>query len=164
MYIYIYICIYLYLYLYLVRHGNRQDILFGSRRRHHPTFFFMVSIVGSFMVSVVAGNICSWFPSLVVLWFPSWQENVFVMVSVARCLVDSATAGGSTNLECFERFLVFCAFRTGFRRSLFVMVSVVAATHCFYGFRRWMVSVVARNFCHGFRLLQDRGCLSDENH
>ena len=43
------------------------------------------------------------------------------------------------------------------------MVSVVG---CFYGFRRGkegllMVSVVV--FVHGFRLLQDRGCLSDGN-
>ena len=48
-----------------------------------------------------------WFPSLVfVKWFPSWQENIFCMVSVAGVLLDSAAAGGSTTLECIERFLV----------------------------------------------------------
>ena len=56
----------------------------------------------------------------------------------------------------------------------FCMVSVVAGKLLFYGFRRWfvlwfpswqgtflMVSVVV--FVNGFRLLQDRGCLSDGN-
>ena len=75
-YIYIYIYTYIYIYIvYLVRHGNRQDVFYGFRRRNHPTFcngfrrwlfngfrrgrerFFMVSVVGFlFMVSVVAGK------------------------------------------------------------------------------------------------------------
>ena len=38
------------------------------------------------------------------------------------------------------------------------MVSVVARNVLFYGFRRWFVFC-----CYGFRLLQDRGCLSDGN-
>ena len=123
----------------------------------------MVSVVVFFlfMVSVVAGKL------------------FLFMVSVPGFLVDSAAAGESIILECIERFLVVvCVFRTGFRRcffffflkwfpswqeTLFFMVSVV-------GFS--MVSVVARNvflwfpslvFSNGFRLLQDRGCLSDGN-
>ena len=96
-------------------------------------------------------------------------------VSVAGFKVDSAAAGGSIILECIGWFLVFWVFRTGFRRWLF-MVSVVAGKHFFcmvsvVGFS--MVSVVAGNvlfwfpslvFFNGFRLLQDRGCLSDGNH
>ena len=65
------------------------------------------------------------------------------MVSVAGLLVDSAAAGGSKILECIERFLVCCVFRTGFRRCFCLMVSVVAGT------RFVMVSVVG--FCYGFR-------------
>ena len=79
--------------------------------------FRMVSVVGFFMVSVVAGNVFLWFPSLVFLWFPSRQEtfsygfrrgtfsygfHVFLMVSVARFLVDSAVTGGSGIFECLE--------------------------------------------------------------
>ena len=76
------------------------------------------------------------------------------MVSVAGFLVDSAAAGGSNTLERLKRFLVCCVFRTCFRRWLF------------NGFRRGkerfcMVSVVG--ICYGFRLLQDRGFISDGN-
>ena len=58
-------------------------------------------------------------------------------------------------------------------KDVFVMVSVVAGKRFLYGFRRWffMVSIVAGNvvygfrrwFFNGFRLLQDRGCVSDGN-
>ena len=60
--------------------------------------FFMVSAVGFLMVSVAAGNVFLWFPSRnVFLWFPR-----FLMVSVARFLVDSAVTGGSGIFECLE--------------------------------------------------------------
>ena len=104
-------------------------------------------------------------------------RKTFVMVSVAGCLVDSAAAGGSISLECIERFLVFM-FLGLVSVAGFCMVSVVAGKHCLYGFRRcfvmclFLVSAVARNvfygfrrwLFYGFRLLQDRGCLSDGNH
>ena len=69
-----------------------------------------------------------------------------------------------------ERFLMVSVVA----RERFLMVSVVAGNVflwfpslvVFYGFRRgkerfFMVSVVG--FFYGFRLLQDRGCLSDGN-
>ena len=70
------VTIYIYIYIYLVRHGNRQDVFNGFRRRHHPTFF-----VHGFRRWFVYGfrrrrKSCLWFPSLVCLRFPSWQENV----------------------------------------------------------------------------------------
>ena len=43
----------------------------------------------------------------------------------------------------------------GFRRWFVYMVSVVAGNVFFNGFRRWLFN--------GFRLLQDRGSLSDGN-
>ena len=73
------------------------------------------------------------------------------MVSVAGFRVDSAAAGGSKMLECIERFLVVCVFRTGFRRCFclwfplrFVMVSVTFV----YGFRRWIFG----GFCRRRRI------------
>ena len=92
--------------------------------------------------SSTSSNICSWFPSLVpcllfpsskemffVLWFPSLflfcmvsvvaGKHLLFMVSIAGLLVDSAAAGGSIIVECIERFLVCCAFRTGLRRWFF---------------------------------------------
>ena len=137
-------------------------------------FFCMVSVVGFlFMVSVVAG------------------KQLF-LVSVAGLLVDSAAAGGSMILECIKRFLVVvflglvsvAGFVYGFRRGrkTFCMVSVVGL---FHGFRRgkerclWFLSLFVLWFpswqgtflfmvsvvvcVQGFRLLQDRGCLSDGN-
>jgi len=52
--------------------GNHQDVVYGFRRGHHPTFCngFHRWL---FMVSVMAENVCSWFPPLVVELFPSWQ-------------------------------------------------------------------------------------------
>ena len=134
--------IYVYMYIYLVRHGNRQDVFYGFRRRHHPTLF-MVSVVGFSMVSVVAGNICLWFPSLVFVNGFRRGRKTLLMVSVAVFFVDSAAAGGSRILERIERFLVFCCVLLGLvsvagflmvsgRRTL-LMVSVVGL---FYGFRR----------------------------
>ena len=68
----------------------------GFRRRRKR--FFMVSAVGFLMVPVAAGNVFLWFPSRnVFLWFPR-----FLMVSVARFLVDSAVTGGSGIFECLE--------------------------------------------------------------
>ena len=81
--------------------------MYGFRR------WFFVS-----MLSVVAGKRC-------------------FMVSVAGFLVDSAAAGGSTILECIERFLVFCVFKTGFRRWLFDGFRRGRKTFV-YGFRRWL--------------------------
>ena len=108
------------------------------------------------MVSVVAGT------------------SICCVVSVAGFSMDSAVAGGFIILERLESFLVFWVLRTGFRRWLFVsvvagkrllMVSVVGCL---------MVFVVARSVClwflsfhfllNGFRLLQDRGSLSDGNY
>ena len=133
------ICACIYIYIYLVRHGNRQDIFYGFRRRHHPTFSICSFI---FMVSVVF----SLFSFLWFIWFPSWQETIsyglrrwfsflygfrrgrkmfffVLMVSFAGLLVDSAAARGFIILECIERFLVsFCVFRTGFRRCFFVFI------------------------------------------
>ena len=134
-------------------------------------FLVMVSVVVFVVISVVAG------------------KRLF-MVSVAGLLVDSAAAGGSNISECIERFLVVCVFRTGFRRwflswfplRLF-MVSVTCfyiwfpswqENVCFYCFRRcfvvWFPSWQGTLFngfrrfvVYGFRLLQDRGFLSDGN-
>ena len=85
----------------------------------------MVSVVGFLMVSVLAG------------------KHLF-MVSVAGFSVDSAAAGGSTLLECIERFLVFCVLGTGFRRLVFVWfpswqenaVLWLPSLVVFYSFRR----------------------------
>ena len=95
------------------------------------------------------------------------------MVSVAGFLVDSAAAGGSNILEGIERFLVVCCvLRTGFRRW-FVYGFRRGRKTLFDGFRRWFVYGFRRGeerffvygfrrCCfHGFRPLQDRGCLSD---
>ena len=156
-YIYIYVCISLslsiYIYTHLVRHGNREDV-------------FCLGFPSS-----TSSNVFVWFPSLVVLWFPSSQE-IFVfgfrrclfmdsvvagkhicMVSVAGFWLDSAAAGGSNILECIERFLVCCVFRTGFRRCFLFMVSVVAGKHFLYGFRRW--------FVYDFRRGKEHICLLD---
>ena len=76
-------------------------------------------------------------------------------------------------LERIERFLVFCVFRTSFRRW-FVMVSILAGKRSFMvsvvGFVLWFPSWQGtffdgfRRWCfYGFRLLQDRGFLSDGN-
>ena len=89
-------------------------------------FLGPVSVAGCFMVSIIV--------------FVNGFRYVFVMVSVAGFLVDSAAAGGSNILERIERFLVyFCVFKIGFRRWFLLMVS---ATFCFmvsvtisYGFR-----------------------------
>ena len=96
------------------------------------------------------------------------------MVSVARICVDSATAGGSIILEHIERFLLFAFLGLvsvagfvwfpswqenvvyGFRR-LFCYDFRRGKERFVKGFRRWL-------FFYGFRLLQDRGCLSDGNH
>ena len=88
------------------------------------------------------------------LWFPSWQVTFSFMVSaVARNVFLWFPSWQGT---------FFYGFRRG--RERFFMVSVVGIL---------MVSVVARNvflmvsvvflFLNGFRLLQDRGCLSDGN-
>ena len=94
--IHIYIYIYIYTYIYLVRHGNRQDIFYGFRRRHHPTFF------NGFRRWLFYGfrrgrKRFLWFPSLVFLWFPSWQENCFsccsmvpVLAAASEVLFDSS--------------------------------------------------------------------------
>ena len=110
---YIHTCIYIYIYTYtyiciyihtcLVRHGNRQDVLFFVfRRRHHPTFV-MVSVVG-----------CLWFPSsqetFLCYGFRRWflfmvsvvAGKRLLMVSVAGFSMDSAVAGGSKVLERIE--------------------------------------------------------------
>ena len=106
----------------------------------------------------------SWFPSLVSFvsfffyGFRRGRNILFLkMVSVAGLLVDSAAAGGSIILECIERFLVLCVFRTGVRLWFVFMVSVVAGKRCvwfpwmvclwcpawqgtlLYGFRRWLL-------------------------
>ena len=126
----------------LVRHGNRQDVF--------CLFLLMVSVVDIIQRS------CSWFPSLIFCMVSVVTGKRFVMVAVAGCSMDSAVAGGFNILEPIEWFLVLGVFRIGFRRWLFD------------GFRRgkkrlFMVSVVGC-FVYGFRLLQDRGSLSDGNH
>ena len=99
-------------------YGFRRLVLYGFRRRRKRCLF-MVSVVDFLMVSVVAG------------------KHFFCMVSVAGFLVDSATVGGSTILECIERFLVFvCIFRTGFGRSFFFGLPPWQDNFSFYGFRR----------------------------
>ena len=117
-----YICIYKYVYIYIYTF---------SLSRKPSGRFLMVSVVDIiqhlFMASFVARNVFflgfrRWFLFLMVSVVAGKR---FCMVSVAGLLVDSAAAGGSTSLECIERFLVcFCVFRTGFRRWFF------------YGFRR----------------------------
>ena len=111
-------------------------------RRGKERFLWFPSLVFC-MFSVVAGKRCLWFPSLDVWWIlPPQEDPKFQNVSSDssfRVLLGLVSVAG-----------VF-------------MVSVVG---CFYGFRRGkegllMVSVVV--FVHGFRLLQDRGCLSDGN-
>ena len=71
-----YVYIYIYIYVYLVCVTETVRTFFnGFRRRHHPTFLFMVFVVGCFMVSVVAGN------------------AFFLMVSVVGFLMVSVVAG-----------------------------------------------------------------------
>ena len=118
--------------MYLVLHGSRQDAFYGFRRGSKR--FCMVSVIGFLMVSVVAEKRC-------------------FMVSVAGLLVDSAAAGGSIILECIERFLVLCVFRTGFRRWFVLWFPSWKENICYMvsvlGFV--MVSVAERNVFNGFR-------------
>ena len=95
------------------------------------------------------------------------------MVSVAGFVVDSAAAGGSTILECIERFLVCCVFLGLVSVAGFCYGFLRGRKTLFYGFRRWLFYGFRRGkelcLCFpslvfdGFRLLQDRGCLSDGN-
>ena len=131
--IYIYIvCIHIYIYIYLVRHGNRQDAFFYCfRRRHHPTFLLWFPSFFFYGFGRRRKRFLLWFPSL--LFFIGFRRGriTFLFNGFRRwILVDSAAAGGSTILECIERFLVvFCVFRTGFRRWFCLMVSVVAGKY-----------------------------------
>ena len=125
-YIYIYTCI------YVVRHGNRQDI--------------------SFMASVVDNiqRLFLWFPSFLKNGFRRRRKHFFCMVSVAGLLVDPAAAGGSKTLERIERLLIFCVFRTCFRRWFlwFRLRFCYGFRYVFYGFRRWIFG----GFCRRRRI------------
>ena len=111
------ICLFMcvYICICLVRHENRQYVSFhGFRRRPHPTLLY------GFRRRLFYG-------------FRRRRKRL-LMVSVAGLFVDSSAAGGSKILECIERFLCFCVFRTGFRRWFL------------YGFRRGR-----KAFFNGFR-------------
>ena len=71
--------------------------------------------------------------------------NVFVMVSVV-----------ARNVFLFMVAVVAGSVFLWFPSLVFVWFPSWQATF-FYGFRRWF------SFFYGFRLLQDRGCLSDGN-
>ena len=167
------LCIYIYTYILSSSRKPSGLSFYGLRRRHHPTFLFMASVVVcfrrrrkllfygfrrwfSFMVSVVAGKRCLY----------GFRRRIFDGFCRRRRIQNFRT------YRVIPRFLSFwtgfrrCFFCYGFRRGrkTFCMVSVV-------GFL--MVSVVARNvslwfpslvFFNGFRLLQDRGSPSDGNH
>ena len=147
-YVYIYIYMYMYIYLFICLYTYTKGVteivrscFNGFRRRHHPTFFFMVSVVGFLVDSAAAGGsiildrlerflaFCVFRIGFRLWLFYGFRYVLMVsvtlfVVSVAGFLVDSAAAGGSNILERLERFLVCCVFRTGFRRWFF------------YGFRR----------------------------
>ena len=158
-YVSVYMCVYIYIYIYLVHLGNRQDAFYGFHRRHHPASFCMVAVVGCFfMVSVVAGNAFRlWFPSLFFfVCFPSRQET-FVYGFRRRIVDGFCRRRRIQNVRMYRvipRFFWRGGFRTGFRRWFLCSFRRGEETCC-------MVSVVV--FVNGFRLLQDRFCLSDGN-
>ena len=88
--LYISIYVYMYIHIHLVRHGNRQDVFYGFRRRHHPTFF-MASVIGVFMFSVVAGSVFHSFRPWFFMISVVAGKRCF-MVSVAGFSMDSAVA------------------------------------------------------------------------
>ena len=180
-YIHIYIiCMYIYIYIYIYvlsssRKPSGRFLLFMVSVVDIIQRLFMMSVVGFLMASVVAGNICLWFPSLVFSWFPSWQENMFY--GFRRW-----TLGGFCHRRRIHKFRMYRAIPSFFWcfqdwfPSLFFLCNGFRRgmnKFYFYGFRRlcFWVSVVARNVfvwfpslvscLYGFRLLQDRGCLSD---
>ena len=100
-----------------------------------------------------------------VVWFPSWKDNYLLWFPSPgfRWILPSQE---DSNFRTYRVIPVFVGvFRTGFRRGRKTL---------FDGFRRWlfdgfrrgkecfvMVSLVG--VVYGFRLLQDRGSLSDGN-
>ena len=155
---------FLIIFFFIFLHGFRR------RRKRFLFFFFTVSVV--FFYGFRRGR------------------KIICMVSVAGFSMDSAVAGGFNILERIEWFLVFWLLGLvsvavfilflwfpSWQENVFFffMVSVVGflwfpswqGTFSFYGFRRWFSVSCSFSFLFyfcGFRLLQDRGSLSDGNH
>ena len=99
-------------------------------------------MAGIFMVSVVAGKVCfEWFPWLVEGGLVKGGTRVLFRLS-KRGSPTEVIEVGSSKRGYLHLFVLFYGFRRGKERF-------------FHGFRRWL------SFYFGFRLLQDRGCLSD---
>ena len=129
--------------------------LFGFRRRRKH--FLMLSFVFLFMVSVVAGKQFLWFPWLVFGGFCRRRRihNLRMYLAIPRFVFLGLVS-----------IAVFCLWFPSWQENIYFMVSVVGFLFL-YGFRlgkerSFMVSVVGFLF-YGFRLLQERGCLSDGN-